>query len=136
MVVFLRQCAGRNHTQTAAHAKVKEQIAAAAVEQKIFCAPRDGCDLSAAHVPGNIVRHGPAQMRVAHDEIANLRADHEVFQPASRRFYFGKFWHAVLLIENVRSKRAWLVAVPANTLGPRPGARGAVAGLVNTWKYT
>src|SRR6185369_1560563 len=89
VIVFLRRGAGRQHAQAARHSEVEDQVAVAAVDEKILAAALDrahGAAREAMHLP----RHRPAQARLAHRAARDHAPGELRLESAPRDLDFGK----------------------------------------------
>ncbi len=79
--------------QTAGHAQMQDQCAAAAIHQQIFGAALERTYLLSAQQLGQVFRDRPAQAAVADDGVRNRESGEMRGKPAPRDLYFGEFRH-------------------------------------------
>src|SRR5262245_32754003 len=88
VVVLPRRGARRDEAQASRHAQVQDQVAVAAVEQKIFSAPLDRVHSAPGEAPDDR-RHAPAQARLAHRDWTDSATDQPGLEAASGDLDFG-----------------------------------------------
>jgi tetratricopeptide (TPR) repeat protein len=92
VIVLLRGRADWQHAQASRHPKMQDQIAVAAIDQEIFAAPLDRAHRAAGE-PVHILRHRPAQPRLAHRDARDHAARELRLEAAARHFDLGKLRH-------------------------------------------
>ena len=93
VVVDSRRAVLGHDGEAPGHAEVHEQVAFVAIEEQVLAAPADREHFLAAQARGEVARDRPAQVRVAHDDIADPAAHHVGHEAAARRLDFGEFRH-------------------------------------------
>lgn len=97
MVVSLRRRARWHEAQTARHAKVQEQPAAAmntfAIKKQILATPQDGVNAQAGQSGGEAGRDFMTEFWRADAGAGDALARQVGEQPLAANFDFGEFWH-------------------------------------------
>ena len=91
MSVLAGRLVRRSQPQTARHAQVNEQHPALAVEQQVFCAPRDRSEASSRQLFRKRIRNRPAQATLAHVDPNDSPIEHMRLHTTARGLDFGKF---------------------------------------------
>src|ERR1041384_4205802 len=97
VIVLLRRSAGGQHAQAPGHSQVQDQMAVAAVDEEVFAAALYRAHLAPREAV-HVLRHRPAQARLAHRDARDDASCELRLESAPRDLDFGKLRHVENLL--------------------------------------